>query len=297
MQEQQHVNVIGALDMQLQGGKIVTSRQRFIAGRGYEEQLMLQIISPFGGRFSMKLLLDRRSAGSQLLQEAFVGCPYIASGTLEWERQPVYGLPEAIQLKRSSMSCSLRVAQLRHAQGNEEFGCDISMVGTIVAAPRIVPHPLRPSILLASTILETQQTEQRTGSRAQFKDIQRIPIVIPAQHQDAPNLLRLGNRVYIEGMLERVPVELKGQDIDQALEALQLDWMQQQQHIKGLEEREKAERHYLSLRHRIQYSQVSRIVVGFAELLAGSTQSLRAAQSARRKQRRAAAAHQSPLAM
>lgn len=248
---------------------------------------MLQISSPFGNRFSMKLLLDRSSQGIQLLQDAFVGMPFIAQGTLEWERQRIYGLPEVIQFKRSIMSCSMRVEQLRYANGDESYGCDISMHGTIVATPRIVTHPLRPSMLLASSVLEVQQTQQRSASRAHFKDIQRVPIVIHAQHPDAPKLLRIGNRVHIEGMLERVPVEMKGQDIEQALEALEQSWMQQQQQLKHPEQQEAAERHYLAQRNRIQHSIASRIVVGFAELLEGSTQSLRAAQTARRKQRKA----------
>lgn len=288
-EEQQHyVQVVGALDMQQQADQIVTSRRNYASGRGFEEQVMLQIISPFGNRFSLKLLLDRSSQGIGLLHDAFVGVPLIATGTLEWERQGIRGLPQDIELKRSSLSCSMRVSQLAYATGEEDFGCDVSMIGTIVAAPRIAKHPLRPSMLLASTILEVQQSRQRNASRASFKDIQRVPIVIHAQHPDAPKLLRIGNQVHIEGMLERVPVEMKGQDIDRALEELELAWMLEQQQIKHPEDLEKAERQYLSRHHRIQHSSVSRIVVGYAELLEGTPQSLRAAQSARRKQRRAA---------
>ena len=48
----------------------------------------------------------------------------------------------------------------------------------------------------------------RRGSRARITEPANVAVPIPVDHPEAPNLLRQGNQVVIEGMLERYIVPL-----------------------------------------------------------------------------------------
>jgi hypothetical protein len=112
--------------------------------------------------------------------------------------------------------------------------------------------------------------------------IEQVPIVIPLQHPDAPNLLRPGNRVAVEGMLERIVIDLHGPDIDQAIAGLDAAWTSYQTTITDRETFRQAERRHQRERRKLAQTTCSRVVIGYVDLIDGTPANPREAQALRR---------------
>jgi hypothetical protein len=113
-----------------------------------------------------------------------------------------------------------------------------------------------------------------------------VAVAIPVDHPEAPNLLRQGNKVVIEGMLERYVVPLKGVEVDRAVAALDQAWAEEEAGLNTPQARRDAERRYSRQRRRLQETTRTRVVAGYVELLTGAPASLDEAQELRAESQR-----------
>jgi hypothetical protein len=116
-----------------------------------------------------------------------------------------------------------------------------------------------------------------------------IPVVIPLNHPDAPALLRPGNRVLVEGLLEQAPLPRNGPEVDQTLADLDETAKQRATWTMTPEETRAAERDYTRRRWEATHTVIYRVVAGYVELLNGAPATIREARELRRAelQRRA----------
>jgi len=119
-------------------------------------------------------------------------------------------------------------------------------------------------------------------------ETERVPLVVPLDHPDAPNLLRPGNEVTVEGMLERITVQLRGSEVDHAIAALDAEWNAQRATANGSPEQfQAAERRYHGRRRALSEATRSRVVAGYVELHKGTPASPREARALREAEVRA----------
>ncbi len=243
----------------------------------------LRLSGPLGGDFVLPIRVVRQIPGSELLDGSYHGTRLAVEGCIDW------GVPAS----DSTSLPSLTAEAVRIVAPEEEDGCDVWLCGEIVAPPRIGRHPLRQSVVLAHLSLRVRVSHARSGSRALLTETIRVPLVIPLNHTGAPALLRPGNRVAVEGMLERVPIPRRGHEIDEALAALEEATRKRLSWTMEPEEAREIERTSARRRWEITHTATSRVIAGYVELLHGAPASIREAQAQRRAeiQRRASSHH------
>jgi hypothetical protein len=158
------------------------------------------------------------------------------------------------------------------------------MQGEVLTTARLLRHPDRP-VLLAVTTLRVTLEHTRNGSRARISEPANVAVAIPADHPDAPNLLRPGNVVTVEGMLERYVVPLRGVEIDRAVAALDDAWACEHDGL-NVQVRRDAERRYRRQRQRLQETIRTRVIAGYVELHQGRPATIAEAQELRADQQR-----------
>lgn len=232
----------------------------------------LQMVGPLGGNFGLPIRLTRQAPGYELLDPAAHGARLRIEGSLEWSAAAgeISPLP------------ALLVDSVRMVTAAEEDGCDIWLYGEVIAPPRISRHPLRTSVALAQVAVRVQFPRTRHNSRVTLTETVRIPLAIPLNHAEAPALFRPGNRVAVEGMLERAPLLKSGPEVEQALAELdaatraRLASISDPADIRAVERA--AERRRWDLTHQAS----SRVVAGFVQLLEGAPATIREARALRR---------------
>jgi hypothetical protein len=275
------VVAVGTLDRQSRYGRETTRIDTRNELRGHEQQVVIQVPSPFGQVFALPLRLDGMVEGAGLLEQARVGAPLLAAGRLEW-RQRAERRDTHAGVSAPTGELTFRVSAVRLPSAEEQPGCDVWLVGTVISPARVVRHPQRRSLTLAQTTLHVTVERGRRGSRARIVETERVPVVVPLGHPDAPNLLRPGNQVIVEGMLERVLVQRRGPEVDQALAALDAEWHALRESLAShSDELRAAERRYNGRRRALAEAIHSRVVAGYIELVCGSPATLREAQRLR----------------
>lgn len=271
--------VAGLLDQQFQGGQEFTRRGTRNELQGAEEQIVLQVASPFGRTYALPLQLTAGLPGSEILSQATAGTALMVRGGLEWVQQRAWPtvLPER---SRTTAELVFRGETIMPAETTEELGCDVWLDGFVATPAQVTRHPYKPSILLALTSLQVQTERKRRNSRVSMIETIRIPVAVPLQHPQAPNLLRPGNRVIVEGMLERVIVKLHGPDIDQAVAVLEADWQHRSAELRD-QALQTAERQYRWQRRKLCEVARSRVVAGYIELVDGTPATPREARKLR----------------
>jgi hypothetical protein len=175
---------------------------------------------------------------------------------------------------------------LRLANESDEPGCDAYLVGTVLTPARILRHPDR-LVRIAATTIQVQIERTRAHSRARIAERANVAVVVPLDHEDVERLLRPGNEVLIEGMLERVQVPLSGTDVDRVIAALEQRWADDQERLAGRPgELRAASQAYRKQRQRLTTASRTRIVAGYIELLAGTPATIAEAHSLRRERQR-----------
>ncbi|MEI7769756.1 MAG: hypothetical protein WCI67_07205 [Chloroflexales bacterium] len=262
-----------------------TVTRRFNAVQGSEQRAVLQVASPFGTPFQITLHLEASVAGGELLEASEPGTLLAATGELEWVQitDPRYAVDMDDRGRRSS-ELIVRARMVELAGPDDMAGCDVWLEGSVLTTPRILRHPDRPVLIAATTVRVTIE-RTRPGSRARITEPANVAVAIPVDHPDAPNLLRPGNQVVIEGMLERYLVPLRGVEVDRAVAALDDTWRQEGDGLSGQALRD-AERRYARQRRRLQEATRTRVVAGYVELRAGTPASLDEAQDLREASQR-----------
>jgi hypothetical protein len=283
------VLAVGALDLQIQRGRQQTRINSRNALRGHEEQIALQVRSPFGQVYALPVQLDTTTEGAELLAHQPVGAPLAISGSLKWSRRADMRYAVAPgERGRQVNELVFRALAVRAATAEDEPGCDVWVSGIVQSPPKVVRHPHKPSVLLAQTALKVSVEQRRNNSRATLVETERVPLVVPLDHPDAPKLLRPGNQVVVEGMLERVALTLRGPDVDRAVAAAEAEWQARrpalESHPDALRAAERQHaRHLQGLGEAVR----NRVVAGYVELITGTPMSLREAQELRQEQVRA----------
>jgi hypothetical protein len=275
------VVAVGVLDRQMLGGR----EQLRVAHRnplsGASEQIVLQVPSPFGQSYALTLQLDEHTAGIAELASVQAGMPVAVHGRLLCEQRLDLRFPAVAGSLRRLGELTIAAQAFRLAEPGEQAGCDVQLRGIVQAAPRVVRHPVRHSVLLATTTLLVPEEHWRAGMRSRIVASDRIALVVPLHHPHAPRLLRPGNLVVVEGMLERVVVQLHGEDIVQAQAALDRTWQARRAAIGSTDALRELDRQHSRQRRRLGEAIRSRVVVGYVELVEGSPASLRDAQRQR----------------
>lgn len=261
--------VIGTLDRQIVRGRELTRRIRRNDLNGYEEQLILQVVSPFGYSYALSLTLDERVRGLDLLARAGVGDRLAVGGRLAWEQQIDWRFPiDSVQIQHAN-DLVIRVGSIRPAKPYEEPGSIVRLHGIVAATSRIGRHPQHARRLLALTALDVPGNDGMAGTRMRELSSERVPLGIPLSHSHTPNLLRPGNRVIVEGMLDRYLVDLHGEEVEEAQRALDREWEQRRALIDDPAERLAGERRHQSRRRRMGQTARSRVIAGYVELREG----------------------------
>lgn len=239
----------------------------------------LRMAGPLGGDFRLPIRVTREIPGRELLDPAHHGVRLLVEGRLEWSASPDNAPPAP----------TLVASAVHPVTPDDEDGCDIHMCGEITGPARIGRHPLRSSIALAQVTVRVQIPRTRAGSRAILTETVRIPVVIPLNHPGTPALLRPGNRVVIEGLLEQASLPRSGPEVEQELANLEETTKQRVAWAMTSEEARAAERDHARRRWEATHTVVHRVVAGYVELLNGAPATIREARELRRAamQRRA----------
>ncbi|MGQ9547617.1 MAG: hypothetical protein ACUVSY_19115 [Roseiflexus sp.] len=239
----------------------------------------LRMTGPLGGDFRLPIRVMREIPGGELLDQAHHGARLLIEGRLEWNKSS----------DAAALAPTLIADAVRPVTSNDEDGCDVRLCGEVTAPARIRRHPLRPGIAMAHVTLRVQIPRTRATSRAMLTETVGIPVVIPLNHPNAPALLRPGNRVLVEGLLEQAPVPRNGPEVDQTLADLEAMAKQRVAWAMTPEETRAAERDYTRRRWEATHTVVYRVVAGYVELLNGAPATIREARELRRAelQRRA----------
>jgi hypothetical protein len=278
------VTAVGTLDTQLRRGKEQTVNNTWNAVQGRADQIALQVLSPFGVPFRLPIELTGAVAGRDLLDAAPAGTLLAIEGDLEWQMtvDPRYAL-DATERGRRSSEVQFRAHTIRLATETDELGCDVWLMGTVLTPARILRHPDR-LVRIAATTVQVEAERRRAHSRARITERANVAVVVPLDHPDAEQLLRPGNQVLIEGMLERVQVPLSGSEVDRVVAALEQQWTESQERLalKPGELRAAAQA-YRKQRLRLTTASRTRIVAGYIELIAGTPATLAETQKLRRE--------------
>jgi hypothetical protein len=269
-----------------------TLTRRFNAVQGTEQRAVVQVPSPFGTPFQITLHLEGAGDGHDLLTSHLPGTLIAAEGELEWVQitDSRYAT-DPTQRGRRASELIVRTHAVHLADEHDEPGCDVWLEGTVLTTTRILRHPDRP-VLIAVTTVRVTVEHTRRGSRARLSEPANVAVAIPVEHPDAPNLMRPGNQVVIEGMLERYIVPVRGVEVDRALAAIDEEWATEQAGLSSPQAQRDAERRYARRRRRLQETIRTRVVAGYVELQSGTPATLDEAQALRAEQQRARRADQ-----
>jgi hypothetical protein len=287
------VRVVGTLEAQRTGHKrdeqLLTQQWNGVQGR--ERSLVLQVRSPFGTPFQLPLRFDILLEGEELLETSAPGDLVCAEGRLEWIQR------EDSRYATSSTSHGLRVTEvlfrperIRLAAPEDEPGCDVWLQGVVRRTPRRYTHPDR-RVQVAVVGLEIQVERTRRNSLARIVEPIEIQVAMQIDHEDLPALLRVGNQVVVEGMLERVIVPLRNDDptVQDAVQALDAQWEAQHDHKAASREEQ---RRYQRQRQRLQHTILTRVIAGYVSLIRGTPATFEEAQALRSERRRQRSADQ-----
>jgi hypothetical protein len=265
---------LGAVDTQTRAGRQTIVSERRNASGGLERAMTLQVHSPFGHAFALTVELETHALSCEAEAALTKGAPVAISGSLEWPR-PI-SRRSAAQSGRDDVVLRARHVALATEGG---AGCRMRFEGQVLTAARVVRHPYRSDILLAATVIECGAQAQ-SGASMFLADPLRIPVVIALHHPDAPALLRPGNRVNVDSMLERVTVTRRADEVEPAVQALDEAWAAQRAAIDmhGMAD---AERRYAAERRRLARIHLARMAIGSATLLEGTPASPRESRALR----------------
>jgi hypothetical protein len=276
------VRAVGTLDDVRSGGRAATLVTLRNAVRGTELRCALQVRGPFGAPFQLPLRLDALVEGRELLDGA-PGQALVAEGQLEWQQHEDarYAGGPTDRGRRVS-EVIFRPHRIAPAGPEDDPGCDAWLEGVVRRDARRYLHPER-RVPIAVVSVEVQVERARRGSLARMVEPVEVQVAIPVGHGDLPKLLRRGNRVGVEGMLERVVVPLRSDDaqVQRAVAALDERWTTEHGH--GAARRED-ERRYARQRAALQQTVITRVVAGYVVLLAGEPASLAEARRMREAQ-------------
>ncbi|MGB9752948.1 MAG: hypothetical protein C0183_11820 [Roseiflexus castenholzii] len=244
----------------------------------------LRVTGPLGGDFRLPIRVMREISGHELLDPARHGTRLLVEGRLEWHTSPDQTLPVP----------TLIADAVRPVTPDDEDGCDIRMCGEVTGPARIGRHPLRSGIALAHLTLRVQIPRTRTGSRTILTETVRVPVVIPLNHEGTPALLRPGNRVVIEGMLEQALLSRSGPEVEQKLADLEAVSNQRAAWVMTPEEARAVERDHARRRWQATHTIIHRVVAGYVELLKGAPATIREARELRRAAMQRRAQRQQP---
>jgi hypothetical protein len=290
-----HVYVVGKLDRQIVGGKSITRRLLRNDVQGYVEQIQLQLPTPYGRNFALAIELDQAAQDFELLHALQIGETIAIAGRLAWQQRIDSRFPVLAQRVRTANDLVLQPISIGRVDPTTQSGSVVQLCGTVLDAPRMLRHPTQGAVLLASTVVRLEEFQPAMGTHARMATAERVPIVVPANHPHAGNLLRPGNQVAIEGMLERVTIPIRGDDVDLAISMRDTEWHDQQRHLDPAHYNAELQR-YQRERRRLGEITRMRVVAGYIELVAGAPASIREAQTLRRKRVRNRTGGQHPAA-
>ena len=283
------VRVVGTIDTPTVPRQAIDRREhspttllrRFNEVQGSVTCVMLQVCSPFGKPFQITLHLEGQATGCELLERTTPGTLLAVEGELEWVQTTDPRYPAATgERGRRASELIVRAHAIDLAAPEDKSGCDVWLEGDVLTTSRLLRHPDRP-IMIAVTTVRVNVERTRRGSRARLSEPANVAVAIPIEHPEAPNLMRPGNRVVVEGMLERYVVPLHGAEVEQAVAALDTTWLNERLLLNDPQELQKAERRYLRQRRRLQETARTRVVAGYVELITGTPASLEEAQQLR----------------
>ncbi len=192
------VAIIGALTHQVRRGVSIPVLNRRNDVAGFELSVLVQVPAPFGGTQALAVEVYDHIPGAGLLAQMPDGGMLAIDAHLEWRRP-------AISDEDPSPRGELLVCAdaIRQPDAGEQPGCDIWLAGIVSPELHFNSHRQRGNISLAHTTVAITFTIARTGRYTLLTQSMRVPVVVPVEHPHAALLLRGGNRVAVEGLIER----------------------------------------------------------------------------------------------
>jgi len=273
----------------------VTRREGRERGRGGRwENLTLQVRSPYGGMFAMKIELEPDVPGAELLEHAEAETMLAIEGTLQLkqtfdsrfatDRTDLRGRTDR---GRPTRELHVLVSCVRAPNEQERRASSaVWLEGEVAEPPQIARHPDLPSIQLAGAILRVicARPADFPGMEATIQETVEVNVAIPTSHADAEKLYRQGNIVRVIGQLDCRMEFQGGESVRVKLAEIDAEWAARKIELADKPgELRRAEGAYLRLRQRFEAAPRLYVLAGHAEILAGEPMPLEETYAARRE--------------
>jgi len=302
------VIVVGMLDTMLvqdrnarrdrEGGKRklveVTKKEGRDRGRGGRwENLTLQVRSPYGGMFAMRLELEPDVPGAELLAAAEADTLLAFEGILQLKRTFDGRFARDLQDDRGRLdrglptrALQLYVTRVREPNSEERRSSSaVWLEGVVAEPPQVSRHPDLPSMQLAGTILRVTAARPADfpGLPATIDETVEVNVAAPTSYAQADALYRQGNRVRIVGQLDCRLERQTGPSVVAKLAEIDATWEQHKTALAARpQELQRAMRAYRMERMRFEESPRLYVLALSVDLMAGEPLTLEETYEQRR---------------
>jgi hypothetical protein len=177
-------------------------------------------------------------------------------------------------LGRPARELVVTVLEVARAEPTAVDGSSVRVQGTVLVPPQIRPHETSPGLRVARTSLQVTMhiPSTRPGSRAAFVETAHIPVDIPIDLPNRGAALRAGNRIALEGRIERYRQRIhpeRSEPVSVALEAMRS--RQDNELAQGMTESQEAARRRSARELRsLLYEDRLRLRAGYVDVVAGT---------------------------
>jgi hypothetical protein len=247
---------------------------------GRWENLTLQVRSPYGGMFAMKIELEPDVPGAELIAAAEAETLLAFEGSLQLKRtfdgrfaRDEHDTRGRLDRGLPTRALQLHVTQVREPNAEERRASSaVWLEGVVAEPPQVSRHPDLPSVQLAGTILRVTAARPADfpGLPATIDETVEVNVAVPTSYAQAEGLYRQGNRVRMVGQIDCRMERQAGPSVVTKLAELDDEWAQRRADLaEKPHELQQALRRYRNERMRFEESPRLYVLALAVELLAG----------------------------
>ena len=247
---------------------------------GLREELTIQVRSPYGGMFAMKIELEPDVPGAELLESAEAETLLAFEGTLQLKQtfDPFYASDQQdyrgrIDRGRPTRALQILVRNVREPNEQERRASSaVWLEGVVAEPPQVSRHPDLPSMQLAGTIIRVAYARPADfpGLQATIEEAVEINVAVSTTYANAEVLYRPGNTVRIVGQLDCRLERQAGPSVQGKLTEIDAQWAETKASLVGKPaDLRRAENTYRRQRMRIEEAPRLFVLALAADLLAG----------------------------
>ncbi len=261
---------------------------------GRRAELAVQVRSPYGGMFAMKIALEPDVPGAELLDAAAAETLLAFEGMLQLKQRfdPRFARDTHDTRGRLDRGLPTRTLQL-HVTGVREpseqerrASSAVWLEGIVAAPPQISRHSELPAVQLAGTLVRVtaERPADFPGLGAALRETTEINVAVPTSDDCAAALYRAGNRVRIVGQLDCRMERQSGPSVVARLAELDTAWEVRKVELGARPaELRLAERAYRGQRSSLEESARLYVLALGVELIEGAPMQLEETYAARRE--------------